>query len=135
MNALSSAVFSKLAQGTALTALLTGTASVYYNIAPDEATLPYVVFSYQSALDDNMTPRRSINDLMYIRGYTDVSGAAAGNIATQIDNLFQGATITVSGYNDFWTARETEIENTEITASGKRIYNAGGVYRMRLSKE
>ena len=135
MNALSSAVFSKLTQGTALTALLSGTASVYFNIAPDEASLPYAVFSYQSALDDNMTPRRSINDLMYIRGYTDVNGAAAGNIATQIDNLFQGATITVSGYNDFWTVRETEIENVEITASGKRIYNAGGVYRVRLSKE
>jgi hypothetical protein len=135
MNSLSSAVFSKLSQGTALTALLAGTSSVYFNIAPDEATLPYVVFSYQSAMDENLTPRRSVNDLMYIRGYTDVSGAAAGNIATQIDNLFQGATITVTGWTNFWSARETEIENTEITASGKRIYNAGGVYRIRVSKE
>lgn len=135
MNALSSAVFSKLTQGTALTSLLAGTASVYFNIAPDEAALPYVVFSYQSALDENLTPKRMINDLMYIRGYTDVNGMTAGNISTQIDNLFQGATITITGWSNFWCTRQTEIENVEITTSGKRIYNAGGVYRIRANKE
>lgn len=132
MNALSAGIYSKLTGGTALTALLAGTASVYFNAAPDDATMPYVVFSYQSQVEENQTPSRMKNNLVYIRGYTETSGAAAGNIATQIDNLFHAGSVTATGWTNFWTSQETEVENVEITASGERIYNAGGVYRIRL---
>ena len=58
MNALTSAIYTTLTGGTALTSLLAGTASVYYNAAPDDATFPYVVFNYQSNLEENQTPSR-----------------------------------------------------------------------------
>ena len=132
MNALSAGIYTKLTSGTALTALLAGTTSVYFNIAPDDATMPYVVFNYQSQIEENLTPSRMKNELIYIRGYTEESGAAAGNIATQIDNLFHAGSVTATSWTNFWTAQESEIENVEITPSGKRIYNAGGVYRIRL---
>lgn len=132
MNALTAGIYTKLTGGTALTALLAGTTSVYFNAAPDDATLPYVVFNYMSQIEENLTPSRMKNDLVYIRGYTGASGAAAGNIATQIDNLFHAGSVTATGWNNFWTSQESEIENVEITPSGDRIYNAGAVYRIRL---
>ena len=132
MNALTAGIYSKLTAGTALTALLAGTASVYFNTATDDATLPYVVFNYMSQIEENQTPSRMKNDMVYIRGYTEASGAAAGNIATQIDNLFHAGTVTVTGWNNFWSVLESEVEDVEITPSGERIYNAGGVYRIRL---
>ncbi len=132
MNALTSAIYTKLIGGTALTSLLAGTASVYYNAAPDDAPLPHVVFSYQSQIEENQTPSRMKDAMVYIRGYTDVSSAAAGNIATQIDNLFHAGSVTATGWTNFWTSLESEVEYFEITPNGERIHNAGGVYRIRL---
>lgn len=132
MNALTSAIYTTLTGGTALTSLLAGTASVYYNAAPDDATFPYVVFNYQSNLEENQTPSRMKDAMVYIRGYTDVSSAAAGNIASAIDGLFHAGTLTVTGYENFWTSLSSEVEYFEITPNGERIHNAGGVYRIRL---
>ena len=132
MNALTAGIYSKLTAGTALTVLLAGTASVYFNTAPDDVALPYVEFSYMSQLEENLTPSRMKNNLVYIRGYTKADSASAGNIATQIDNLFHGGEVTVTGWGNFWCAQESEVEGDEIETNGERIYNAGAVYRIRL---
>jgi hypothetical protein len=52
------AVFSKLSGSTALVTALGGTA-VYKNQAPDNQPLPYVIWNWQSAVDENMTLQRS----------------------------------------------------------------------------
>ncbi|MFA5208299.1 MAG: DUF3168 domain-containing protein [Candidatus Paceibacterota bacterium] len=131
MNNISSALYLTLQQGTALTALLAGTTSIYKDIAPDNASYPYVVFNLQGGGETNETPNRESNVIYYIRGYSKTSTANAGNIATQIDSLLHGKTLTITGRNNFWTAREGEIENTEILSNGDRVYNAGALYRVR----
>lgn len=78
MNELGSAIYSKLSAATALTSLLAGTTSIYHLQAPDNATLPYVVFSTQAGGDENQTPIRRKNLLYFIRGYSAVSAGAAG---------------------------------------------------------
>jgi len=134
MNAISKGIYDTLKAGTALTALLAGTTSIYNMQAPDSATLPYVVFNLQGGGWDANLPTDAINVLYYIRGYTKFSAAAAGSIATQIDALLHGKTITVSGYTNYWCNHESEIEFVENLPSGDKIYNSGYYYRIRLDK-
>ena len=131
MNSINSSIYLTLQSGTALTSLLAGTNSIYKDIAPDNATYPYIVFNQQGGGEENLTPNRSVNLVYYIRGYTKVNTAAAGNIDAQIDNLLHGKTLSISGRSNYWTAREGEIENTEVLSNGERVYSAGALYRIK----
>ena len=130
-NALNTGIYSTLSGGTALTTALGGTA-IYYQQAPDEAALPYVVWSYQGGGDDNITPSRMKSLLVYVRGYA-ATPALAGTIDTYCDALLHGKTITVTGWKNFWTAREEDISLVENPPDGAPIFSAGGIYRIRLT--
>jgi hypothetical protein len=130
MNSISAALFLTMQQGTALTALLAGTNSIYKDTA-GTAAYPYVVFNLQGGGEENLSPNRSKNVVYFIRAYTKVSTAAAGNIDAQIDNLLHGKTLSISGRNNYWTAREGEFEGTEYLSNGEPVFYAGALYRIK----
>jgi hypothetical protein len=130
MNSISAALFLTMQQGTALTALLAGTNSIYKDTA-GTAAYPYVVFNLQGGGEENLSPNRSKNVVYFIRAYTKASTAAAGNIDTQIDNLLHGKTLSISGRNNYWTAREGEFEGTEYLSNGEPVFYAGALYRIK----
>ena len=132
MNEVNQAIFQKLQAGTALTALLAGTTSIYHLQPPDNTAMPYVIFNLQGGGDENQTPSRMKNLVYFIRGYSSASAAAAGSIDAQVDSLFHGGTIGVSGWNPFWLNREVDLENIENLPSGEKAYMAGGMYRLRM---
>jgi len=41
--------------------------------------------------------------------------------------------LTVSGWSNFWAAREEDVSTVEVTESGNKIWMAGGLYRLRLA--
>lgn len=133
-NPLNAALAAKLRGGTALTALLAGTTSVYYMEAPDNAALDYVIFSPQGGGDTNDTANRVKNLVYYIRGYSNVSAAKAGSIDAQADALIHGAALIVTGWANIWCAREEDIALVEDYPNGVHLYNAGGMYRIMLDK-
>jgi len=130
-NALNTGILSTLSGGTALTGALGGTA-IYYQQAPDGAALPYVVWNYQGGGDENITQSRMKNLLVYVRGYA-ASPALAGTIDAYCDALLHGKTISVTGWSNFWTAREEDISLVENLPDKTRIYSEGGIYRIRLT--
>lgn len=130
MNALDSSIYSRLNGGTALTTMLSGTTAIYKEQAPDNTTLPYVVFSNQGGGDMNETPSRMKNLLIYVRGYAS-SMSLAGSIDTAIDALLHNNVLTVSGWSDIWASRETDVERTD-EAPGGYVYSSGAVYRFIL---
>jgi len=132
MNVINQGIYNTLKAGTALTALLPGTTSIYNMQAPDSATLPYVVFNLQAGGADPRLPTDAINDVYYVRGFTKVSAAAAGSIATQIDALLHGKTISISGYTCFWCNHEQEIDSVQNLPNGEKVYSNGWYYRIRL---
>lgn len=133
MNVLNQAILNKLKANASLTALLAnGTASIYSLQAPDNATLPYVVFSHQGGGDENLDAHRTKNTVKYIRAYSQVSEAQAGSIDAQIDASLHLQTLSVSGWANFWTAREEDITAVENPPSGQKIYAVGGLYRIRI---
>lgn len=127
------------ALNTALYSMLAGTVTaagtaVYFLHAPDNAPLPYIMFDYTADLDENETPRRTKNSVLFVRAYAE-SRAQAGTIDAQIDGLLHLKTLTVTGFTNFWTARESAYSLTETDAAGKHTYMAGAEYRIRMNKE
>jgi hypothetical protein len=130
-NALGSAIYSKLTGGTALTALLSGTGAVYLDQAPDNGTLPYVIYNLMAGGPSNIYPH-DLRSLVYqVRGYSGTQ-LAAGNIDKQCSLLLHKQALTVTGYTNIWTVRETDIVLNENTPSGEIIYSAGALYRINL---
>lgn len=124
------ALYTTMTGGTALTALLAGTASVYDMQAPDNATLPYVVFSLQAGGPDNLDNNDLEQNVWNIRGYSATSPKAATLIFEQVDLLLDRVNISITGFNTLWCAREENYKLVEETPNG-RIYSAGGMYRIR----
>lgn len=135
MNALETAIFEAMTGGTALTALLAGTASVYNNVAPPASSYDYVVFNQQAGADENMDEHRRVDWRYTVKAVSGTSTAAAGLIANEIDDLLHDAPLTISGYVNLWQRRVSTVRFTEVTPEGEYYYHAGGIYQFRLEKE
>jgi hypothetical protein len=134
MNALNSAIYSKLQTTSGITSLLSGTTAIYNQQAPENAVLPFIVFSTPSEIDENMTQNRTKNNIVFIRAYSGVSASQAGSIDAAIDTALHLIPLTVSGWTNFWMVREQGIELVETQPTAKIVFMAGAQYRVRLDK-
>lgn len=134
MNALDAALYTKIQGVSAITSLLGGTTEIYSINAPESATFPYVVFSVQSGGDDNLDPRRTKNIVYFIRAYSKTEKAQAGTIDDLLDTTLHLQSVSVSGWNNYWLAREEDLESVEYPPSNQPIYMVGGFYRLLLDK-
>jgi hypothetical protein len=134
MNALNSAIYSRLQTTSAITSLLSGTTAIYNQQAPENAVLPFIVFSTPSELDENMTQNRTKNNVVFIRAYSGVSASQAGSIDAAIDTALHLIPLTVSGWTNFWMVREQGIELVETQPTAKNVFMSGANYRVRLDK-
>jgi len=134
LNAINTGIYNKMNGATALTSLLAGTTSIYYQQAPDEATFDYVVFSHVAGGPNNDYAGDSRDQIVFIRGYSTTGPAAAGSIDAQISTLFHRGSVAVAGYTNYWTAREEDIQLVENAPEpgGVKIWMAGANYRIRL---
>jgi Protein of unknown function (DUF3168) len=132
-NALNTAIYSTLSAGTALTALLAGSTSIYNMQAPDGAEFDYAVWNHQGGGDMNLTAHRVKDLVVFVRAYSTTSAARAGSIDAQIDTLLHKQVLSVSGWSNFWLAREEDLATVEVTEAGNTIWMAGGLYRVRLA--
>ena len=139
-NALNTAIYSRLAgtAGTALTNLLSGgtaSPSVFFEQAPDNQSLPYVVWLLPSEIDQNLIPHR-MKDIV-VRAYAVAAAPAqAGTIDAAIDTLLNEATLsigTASGYSNIWTRRENGYQLITTNEAGVRFYTSGADYRVNLT--
>jgi len=130
MNSVAAGLYSALAAGTALIGTLGGTA-IYNGVAPRGATLPYVVFSLASGLEENMTPTNSQRMVYLVKGVA-ATLLQAGTIADQVYTLLHDQTLSVSGRTNFWTGRESIIAYTDVEPTGATVGHAGGEYLIRI---
>lgn len=135
MNALKTAIYTKLQGTSAITSLLAGTTSIYDKQAPDGASYPYLVFSHQAGGDTNDTANRVKSLVYFVRCYSKASASQAGSIDAQIDTALHLVPLTVSGWTDIWLARETDLDNVETDSAGTKVWMQGGLYRLILDKE
>jgi hypothetical protein len=131
-NGLNAAMYTTLAGGTALTNLLGGT-FVYYQQAPDEKAAPYLIYNFQGGGYEPITPKDMWNGLYFVRGFSP-NAATAGSIDAQAHALLHKKTLNVAGWTNFWLVREQDMALVENLPNGKKVYMAGGMYRIRLGQ-
>ena len=132
LNALNTAIYTKLTGGTALTALLSGgTAGIYYLQAKDQTSFPYVVWNLMAGAPNNDYPHDSRDEIVFVRGYA-TTPALAGTIDAQISTLLHRGTLAVTGYTNWWLARENEISLIENAPDGTKVFMSGAQYRIKL---
>jgi hypothetical protein len=128
ISALETGLYNKLvAQSSLITAL--GGTIIYAGLAPQPAPSKYVVYQWQGGGDANESPTRMRNLLYTVRGIA-TTAAAARAIDSAIDDALHKATLTVSGWTNIQTQRETDINFIEQDAGGVNRYHAGGIYRI-----
>lgn len=128
MNTFETALYSRLAGGSALTALLGGTA-IYNATPPLNVARPWVVFSLASGIEENQTPTDTQRLVYLVKGVAN-SLLQAGSIAAEIHTLLHHQEAAVGG-GVFWAARETLVRYQETDPAGNLIAHAGGEYAFR----
>lgn len=129
---LETGLFNKLTGSSALISELGGTA-IYKLIAPPSVSLPYLIFQWQGGGDENQTPSRLLNEIFTVKGVAG-SNAKAHAIAEDIDNALHDQALTVTGWSNFWLAREGRVSYHEVEPDGQAVYHEGGMYRIRLGQ-
>lgn len=129
-----SAIYSRLSSTAAITNLLSGTAAIYYEAAPDDPTFPYIVWSWLVPLSDNISSVDTRDGEVSIRAYEKSSSPL---IVAQIDDAIDDAMQTdlaPSGWEVFWQKRTQGQTLVERPPTGEIIHMMGGQYQIRSGK-
>ena len=127
------ALYSTLTNGTAVTGMLAGTTSVYHLQAPDNANLPYVVFSLHSGGPELINPSKLETNVWWIRVYTETSALNASQIFEAVDTKLNRVNISITGATTIQCVRDENIAIVEQTPSEAPIYVCGGMYKIRTT--
>jgi hypothetical protein len=134
LNALWTALYGRLSGGTALTALLGGTA-IYHNQAPEGAALPYVIYNWQGGGYVQDSPHTDANGIVTVQAFSRISQAQAGSISEVVLTLLNRSNLTVTGYSNFGlTAEAPHLQNNYTDESGLNVYSCGDQYRIMIDK-
>lgn len=131
---LENAIYTMLSSGTALTALVGGTASprIYNLQAPASATLPYVVFFLVDGRIPNSSPRQDVDYLYQIEAWAE-SRALAENIHKAVFDLVDGQSATVTGWSNYDTKCRGILTRLD-TVDGRQYWRHAGEYQFKLAK-
>lgn len=131
MNEIEAGLYTALSGDTALLSELGGDTAIYNRHAPQGVSRPYVVFFHAGGGKENITPSDLRNHVYMVKAVADES-KKAGTINGLVLDALHDATLTVSGFTNFYTAAEDEVQMTEVTREGDVIYHDGHYYRIRV---
>lgn len=134
MNALDAAIYSKLNTSGVTSLLSAGSASLFALQPKEGAAYPYIVWNIQGGGDDNLDARRTRDIVIFVRAYSQASKTQAGSIDSAVDTALHLQTLNVSGWSNFWTAREENLELVEYPPNNAPVFMVGGLYRVRIEK-
>ena len=124
-------LYSTLSGDAALAAAVTG---FYSDVAPQEATFPYVIYSFQGGHDvGTVNATRIWSSLLYqVKVVSNASSfGAIAAIVRQIDSLLHRTSGTPSGGVVVSCDRQDPLRYVEFTA-GKQYLHLGGLYRLQV---
>lgn len=134
LASINAAMYSTLQAGTALTALLAGTASIYNLAAPDGAAFPFVVFNHQGGGPDNQTHADMESNVYWVRAYSEQSAKASEAIFEQADALLHKRNLSLSGgITMYWCHREQNVQMEQQAQNNRKVWATGGLYRIRTT--
>ena len=104
---------------------------IWAMVAKKDTPLPYVVFQWQGGGEQNLTPSR-IRNVVYTVKAVAYAKSSATAIDTQIDAALHDQTLSVSGWTNWATTREDDVQYAEVAEDGRVVWHIGAVYRFRL---
>lgn len=133
MDEVKNAIYDKLYANSAIAAAV-GT-RIYRGMAPQGATHPLITFQQIGGGLVTETPIDDADLLYLVQAISIVSDKEAETIAGHIVTALHRQTLTVSGWENTWTAVSGVLDTVELdTGSGSRSFHAGRQARIRLSK-
>jgi len=123
-------LYSVLSNDATLNSYVSG--RIYRRLAPEGATMPYVIFQYQAGHDvQAVGPYRVMSQLVCVVKAVGLATtyATLKTIADRADALLQAASGTTADGRVLSCVRETPIDYEEVDA-GVRYQHLGGQYRL-----
>ena len=133
INVLEKAIRDRMVAGTALVALLAGSASVFNLVAAADEDYDFVVFDCDYTTD-NLRHTRGENVVLTVRSCSATGLAKAGSIDMAVDDLFHEKPLTVTGWSDFWCARRRGFNLHELRPGGGSTWVAVAEYDVWLEE-
>ncbi|NIN68416.1 MAG: DUF3168 domain-containing protein [Anaerolineae bacterium] len=131
---LETALYNRLAGGTALTNLLGGTL-IHNTVAPPHTEPPYVLFQQQAGGDENVTPRRSRDPIYLVKAVTLDGREAAIALDRECDTLLHKNELPVMGdWGNHRLNRTEDVSFVEQDDAGKQYFHQGGLYRVKIAE-
>jgi len=131
MNEIEAGLRAALTADTAIIDAL-GSTAIYNQIAPQTATVPYIIFGPGFGGRENISPDDLRSYVYPVKAVTATS-KAAGTLQGLIDSCLHETALTVSGYTNFHTQVEGQIQFVEVGRDGKLIFHAGYDVRIRIN--
>lgn len=93
--------------------------------------LPFVIFQQiAESYDDRTFGKRGVIIEMLVKAIVEADFPAdATAVSSQIDDVMEGASLTVSGFTHLDCTRTSGVRFSERTA-GRTYWHAGGIYRI-----
>jgi len=107
------------------------TVPVYYGLAPQAGTPPYIIINRQAAIDEYDFTGSSLSTDYQVKVVSDRQWPEQA--ATLYDALhagIQGTVLTITGYNSMRCEREATIEYRDTAG----FWHVGGLYRIDIYK-
>lgn len=114
-----------------------GVTGVHMDVAPDDATYPFVTFSLVTAPDIYTFGTRAwIDGMWQVRAWDDrPSTARVASIAERVDELLTDVALSVTGHRAIVVRRmETLPTVPEIDRSGLHVRSAGARYQVGVTE-
>lgn len=131
MNALETGLYTALSGNAALITELANGTAIYNQLAPQDETLPYIVFFWAGGGVENINPS-DLHNVLYVVKAVDDESKKAGTLQGLIKTALHDVALTVSGFTNFYTAAESEVNLVEMGREGKPIFHRGHYYRIRV---
>lgn len=130
-KAVRQSIYVKLNVSAVTTLLGSGSASLVHGVAPPTAAYPLCVFHKQSGVTTNRFGGEAFkNHLWLVKGVAKAgSSSAAEDIDKAANDLLHFGDLTITGADDMYLARESDIEYVE-TDGDIQYRHVGGLYRL-----
>lgn len=116
--------------GSAIYNTLGGTAAdpkVYYALAPQGATPPYIIVQRQTATDEYTFDGRGVNALYVVKAVSNRQWPVeAWNVYGTVHDTLQNAPLAITGFTTLRCERRNVVEYIDP----ERFWHVGGVYRI-----
>ena len=133
IDAVFTAIRTKLAATTGVTTLLSSASAIYRLEAGGTASFPYVVMAWQGGGDVNDTPNEMLDVRVSVKAVAETA-SQAGGLADAIRTALHNQELTWSGsWKHLTCQHDNPLAFTEAV-DRVTLWHMGAVYRVRASK-